>query len=103
MEINIVEKKKVMKVKVMEKGLIQVYDCNIHVCDVLTFFTPIQLILILWPKLLKQSRMFNYLFENLLNVAWSYERLKIVSSNHSCATYGPYACIFIDHLLVGMN
>ena len=39
MEINLVEKKKMMKVEVMEKGLIQVYDCNIHVCDEMTFFT----------------------------------------------------------------
>ncbi|KAH0661320.1 hypothetical protein KY284_026251 [Solanum tuberosum] len=37
----------------MEKGLIQVYDCNIHMCDEPTFLTLIQPILELWPKLLK--------------------------------------------------
>lgn len=47
--------------------------------------------------------MFNFLFENLLNDTWSYERLKNVPSNNSCVVYGPYACVFIDHLLVWMN
>ncbi|KAG5580245.1 hypothetical protein H5410_050872 [Solanum commersonii] len=47
--------------------------------------------------------MFNHLSENLLNDAWSYERLKDVPSNNSCAAYGPYACVFIDHLLVGID
>ncbi|KAK6775993.1 hypothetical protein RDI58_026994 [Solanum bulbocastanum] len=87
----------------MEKGLIQVYDYNIHVCDELTFLALIQPILILWPQLFKQNRTFNHLYGNLLNDAWSYERLKDVPSNNSCAAYGPYACVFIDHLLVGMD
>ncbi|KAG5593383.1 hypothetical protein H5410_043897 [Solanum commersonii] len=49
----------------MEKGLIQVYDCNILMCDEPTFLTLIQPILELWPKLLKQSGMFNHLCEFL--------------------------------------
>ena len=104
MEINLVEKKKVMKVKVMDKGLIQVYDCNIHVCDELTFLTLIELILVFCPKLLNQSGMFNYLSEILLNDAWSYERIKNVpSNNNSCAAYKPDVCVIIDYLFVGMN
>ncbi|KAH0683500.1 hypothetical protein KY289_021252 [Solanum tuberosum] len=87
----------------MEKGLIQVYDCNIHMCDEPTFLTLIQPILELWPKLLKQSGMFNYLSEIFLNDAWSYERLKNVPSNNSRAACGPYACVFIDHLLTGTD
>ncbi|KAH0722867.1 hypothetical protein KY290_005523 [Solanum tuberosum] len=87
----------------MEKGLIQVYDCNIHMCDEPTFLTLIQPILELWPKLLKQSGMFNHLSEIFLNDAWSYERLKNVPSNNSRAACGPYACVFIDHLLTGTD
>ncbi|KAG5589451.1 hypothetical protein H5410_039965 [Solanum commersonii] len=87
----------------MEKGLIQVYDCNIHMCDEPTFLTLIQPILELWPKLLKQSGMFNHLSEFFLNDAWSYERLKNVSSNNSRAACGPYACVLIDHLLTGTD
>ncbi|KAH0684742.1 hypothetical protein KY289_022494 [Solanum tuberosum] len=87
----------------MEKGLIQVYDCNIHMCDEPTFLTLIQPILKLWPKLLKQSGMFNHLSEFFLNDAWSYERLKNVLSNNSRAACGPYACVFIDHLLTGTD
>ncbi|KAH0697705.1 hypothetical protein KY289_015187 [Solanum tuberosum] len=87
----------------MEKGLIQVYDCNIHMCDEPTFLTLIQPILELWPKLLKQSGMFNHLSEICLNDAWSYERLKNVPSNNSRAACGPYACVFIDHLLTGID
>jgi len=87
----------------MEKGLIQVYDCNIHMCDEPTFLTLIQPILKLWPKLLKQSGMFNHLSEFFLNDAWSYERLKNVPSNNSRAACGPYACVFIDHLLTGID
>ncbi|KAG5594643.1 hypothetical protein H5410_035875 [Solanum commersonii] len=87
----------------MEKGLIQVYDCNIHMCDEPTFLTLIQPILELWPKLLKQSGMFNHLSEFFLNNAWSYECLKNVPSNNSRAACGPYACIFIDHLLTGTD
>ncbi|KAG5587157.1 hypothetical protein H5410_047591 [Solanum commersonii] len=64
----------------MEKGLIQVYDCNIHMCDEPTFLTLIQPILELWPKLLKQSGI-----------------------NNSRATCGPYTCVFIDHLLTGTD
>ncbi|KAG5594763.1 hypothetical protein H5410_035995 [Solanum commersonii] len=60
-------------------------------------------ILELWPKLLKQSGMFNHLSEIFLNDAWSYERLKNVPSNNSCAACGPYACVFIDHLLTGTD
>ncbi|KAG5605099.1 hypothetical protein H5410_026591 [Solanum commersonii] len=85
----------------MENGLIQVYDCNIHMCDEPTFLTLIQPILELWPKLLKQSGMFNHLSKFFLNDAWSYERLKNVPSNNSRAACGPYACVFIDHLLLG--
>ncbi|KAH0715835.1 hypothetical protein KY284_008740 [Solanum tuberosum] len=87
----------------IEKGLIQVYDCNIHMCDEPTFLTLIQPILELWPKLLKQSGMFNHLSEFFLNDAWSYERLKNVPSNNSRAACGPYACVFIYHLLTGID
>ncbi|KAG5616697.1 hypothetical protein H5410_016521 [Solanum commersonii] len=79
----------------IEKGFIQVYDCNIHICDEPTFLTLIQPILELWPKLLKQSGMFNHLSEFFLNDAWSYERLKNVLSNNSHAACGPYACYFV--------
>ncbi|KAG5625953.1 hypothetical protein H5410_011171 [Solanum commersonii] len=72
-------------------------------CDEPTFLTLIQPILELWPKLLKQSGMFNHLSEFFLNDAWSYERLKNVPSNNSRAACGPYACVFIDHLLTGTD
>lgn len=41
--------------------------------------------------------------ENLFNDAWSYECLNDVPSNKFCAAYGPYACVFIEDLLVGMD
>ncbi|KAG5569941.1 hypothetical protein H5410_059707 [Solanum commersonii] len=49
-------------------------------CDEPTFLTLIQPILELWPKLLKQSGMFNHLSEFFLNDVWSYERLKNMPS-----------------------
>ncbi|PHU29440.1 hypothetical protein BC332_01533 [Capsicum chinense] len=87
----------------MEKGLIQVYDCNIDVYDEPTFLTSIQPILESWPKQLKQSRVFNYFPGNFLNDAWSYERLKDVPRRNSCTACGPYAYVSIDHLLTGMD
>ncbi|PHT40113.1 hypothetical protein CQW23_18967 [Capsicum baccatum] len=87
----------------MEKGLVQVYDFNIDVCDEITFLTVIQLILELWPKLLTQSGAFNHLPEKNLNDAWSYERLKDVPRSNFCAACGPYACVFIDHLFTRTN
>ncbi|KAG5600375.1 hypothetical protein H5410_031745 [Solanum commersonii] len=47
--------------------------------------------------------MFNHLSEFFFNNAWSYEHLKNVPSNNSCAACGPYAYVFIDHLLTGTD
>ncbi|KAH0752462.1 hypothetical protein KY290_005717 [Solanum tuberosum] len=82
----------------MEKGLIQVYDCTIHMCDEPTFLTLIQPILELWPKLLKQSGMFNHLSEIFLNDAWSYERLKNVPSNNSRVSVVRQLCEVVGQL-----
>ncbi|KAG5630577.1 hypothetical protein H5410_002294 [Solanum commersonii] len=75
----------------MEKGLIQVYDCNIHIP--FSNYGPNY-------SARRDVQSFMRIF---LNDAWSYERLKNVPSNNSRAACGPYALFFIDHLLLGKD
>ncbi|KAK6776112.1 hypothetical protein RDI58_027113 [Solanum bulbocastanum] len=77
----------------MEKGLIQVYDCNIHVCDEPTFLALIQPTRIVAQTTLAKRNVQSFV-QFFLKDAWSYERLNDVPSNNSCAAYGPYAYFF---------
>ena len=57
---------------VMHKGSINVYDCSLVITEHDKFFTLIQPLVELLPKLPKQSRIMNHFPEKLLTQPWKF-------------------------------
>ena len=56
----------------LHEGLISVYDCNLVITEDDKFFTLIQPVFDLKPKLLKQSGIMNHLREKLFTQPWEF-------------------------------
>ena len=56
----------------LHEGLINIYDCNRVVMEHDKFFTLIQPVFELLPKLLKQSGIMNHLPKKLLTQPWEF-------------------------------
>ena len=56
----------------LHEGHINVYDCNLMVTIHAMFFTLIQPVFDLKPKLLKQSGIMNHLLDKLLTQPWEF-------------------------------
>ena len=56
----------------LHKGLINVYDCNLVIMEHDTFFTLIQPVFELLPKLLKQGGIMNHFPKKLLTQPWEF-------------------------------
>ncbi|TMW96898.1 hypothetical protein EJD97_006581 [Solanum chilense] len=81
-------------------GLINVYDCNLVVTENDKFFTLIQPVFELLPKLLKQSGIMNHFPEKLLTQPWELNgRIEAMVQNASGAACGSYSIAFIEHLI----
>ena len=88
---------------IIEEGVINVYDCNVPKIQEDEFFIHIQPVIELWPKLLKQSGMFERLPEKLLNEAWKFVLKENLPRNETAMACGSYSLAFIEHLLTGTN
>ena len=73
---------------------------NLVVTEHEKFFTLIQRVFELLPKLLKQSGIMNHLLEKLLTQPWELNgRIEPMVQNASGAACGSYSIAFIEHLI----
>ena len=85
---------------VLHEGLINVCDCNLVIMENDNFFTLIQHVFELMPKLLKQSGIMNYLPDKLLTQPWEFNgQIEPMVQNVSRAACGSYSIAFIEHLI----
>ncbi|KAF3670081.1 putative 40S ribosomal protein S21-like [Capsicum annuum] len=74
---------------------IKIYDCNLPVFNEVTFLTHVKPLLKLFPKLLTQSKLMDYLpMEVLRKESWLFE-------DRTGAACGPYSLAYIECLLIG--
>ena len=84
----------------LHEGLINVYDCNLVVTENDKFFTLIQPVFELLPKLLMQSGIMNHLPKKLLTQPWEFNgQIEPMVQNVSRAACGSYSIAFIEHLI----
>ncbi|TMW93957.1 hypothetical protein EJD97_010946, partial [Solanum chilense] len=84
----------------LHEGLINVYDCNLVVTEHDKFFTLIQPVFELLPKLLKQGGRMNHFPEKLLIQPWEFnDRIEQIVQNASGPACGSYFIAFIEHLI----
>ena len=84
----------------LHEGLINVYDCNLVVTEHDKFFTLIQPVFELLPKLLKQSGIMNHLPEKLLTQSWEFNtKIEPMVQNASGSACGSYSISFIELLI----
>ena len=84
----------------LHEGLINVYDCNLVVTENDMFFTLIQLIFELLPKLLKLSGIMNHFLDKCLTQPWECNgRIEPMVQNASGAACSSYSIAFIEHLI----
>ena len=84
----------------LHEGLINVYDCNLVVTEHDKFFTLIQPLFELLPKLLKQSGIMNHFPEKLLTKPCEFNgQIEPMVQNSSGAACGSYSIAFIEHLI----
>ncbi|TMX05396.1 hypothetical protein EJD97_023224 [Solanum chilense] len=80
--------------------LINVYDCNLIVTEYDQFFTLIQPVFELLPKLLKQSGIMNHLRKKFLTQPWNFKgRIEPMVQNVSGSTCGSYFIAFIANFI----
>ncbi|XP_060196956.1 uncharacterized protein LOC132626192 isoform X2 [Lycium barbarum] len=85
----------------IEEGVVNVYDYNVPVYDEDDLFCFMQLVMELWPKLLKQSGMSAHLPAKLLNESWEFNRLKNLPRNVTSRACGSWSIAFMEALLTG--
>ncbi|KAF3673750.1 hypothetical protein FXO37_06794 [Capsicum annuum] len=74
---------------------IKIYDCNLPVFNEVTFLTHVKPLLKLFPKLLTQSKLMDYLpMEVLRKESWLFK-------DRNGAACGPYSLAYIECLLIG--
>ena len=84
----------------LHEVLINVYDWNLVVMENDKFFTLIQPVFELLPKLLKQSGIMNHLPKKLLTQPWEFNGLiETMVQNASGSACGSYFIAFIEHLI----
>ncbi|TMW90667.1 hypothetical protein EJD97_015410 [Solanum chilense] len=84
----------------LHERLINVYDCNLVVTEHDKFFTLIQPLFELLPKLLKQSGIMNHFPEKFLTQPWEFNsRIEHMVQNASGSACGSYSITFIEHLI----
>ena len=77
-----------------------VYDYNLVVTKNDKFFTHIQHVFELLPKLLKQNGIMNHLPQKLLSQPWKFNiRIEPMVQNASGSACGSYSIAFIEHLI----
>ena len=84
----------------LHERLINVYDCNLVVTEHDKFFTLIQPLFELLPKLLKQNGIMNHLPQKLLSQPWKFNiRIEPMVQNASGSACGSYSIAFIEHFI----
>ena len=88
----------------LHERLINVYECNLVVTKNDKFFTLIQPVFELLPKLLKQSGIMNHFPEKLLTQSWEFNtKIEPMVQNASGSACGSYSISFIQldcHIIV---
>lgn len=84
----------------LEDGMMKVYDCNLRVYEDSNFFTKIQPLLDLLPRLMKQSDPMNHFPTKVLNVKWTFKGCnKDKDLEKNLTSFGSYVLAYIKYLL----
>uniref|UniRef100_M1A831 Ubiquitin-like protease family profile domain-containing protein n=1 Tax=Solanum tuberosum TaxID=4113 RepID=M1A831_SOLTU len=84
----------------LHEGRMNVYDCSLMGMKHAKFFTFIQPVFELLPKLLKQSGIMKHLPDKFLNEPWKFEgRLEHMVTDDTKAACMSYSLAFIEHLI----
>ncbi|KAF3675209.1 hypothetical protein FXO38_04846 [Capsicum annuum] len=88
----------------LKEGKIKVYDCNLPALDEVDFFTYMEPLLELFPILLRQSKLMDYLSkEVLMKHPWDFEgqnKDMDLPKNETVVACGSHALAHIEYLLM---
>lgn len=89
---------------IINEGILNAYDENIPVFEDGAFLCLMKYLLKLFPILLKQSGIFDYLIEKLLNKRWGFNgRTSNLTKKETGHVYTLYSLAFIGYLISGTN